>query len=73
MKRVRYLIFLSILRSIFVMVYRHSDDKSFVKWLASFKSAINISVILANLIPNQASAVDLDINNNQPLLEKIVK
>jgi hypothetical protein len=55
------------------MVYRHSDDKSFVKWLASFKSAINISVILANLIPNQASAVDLDINNNQPLLEKIVK
>ena len=63
MKILRYLIFLSILSSI----YRHSDQKGFCRWRTSFKAAV---IIAASLVSESAEAQEFHLyeNNDQQVI-----
>ena len=65
-KILRYLIFISILSSIFFLIYRQSDQKGFRKWLISFRMAAFIAAILAALIPNPVEASETYRPSNSP-------
>jgi len=65
MKILKYILFLSILSSLFILVYRQSDKKGFRKWWISFRMAILIAATLAGLIPYNAEATD-NTNAIQP-------
>lgn len=51
MKILKYIIFISILSSLFFVIYRQSDKKSFYRWRISFKTAVLIAASVAGLIP----------------------
>ena len=58
MKILKYIIFISILSSIFFIIYRQSDKEGFHKLWAALKLAAIIAGILAGLIPTSANAKD---------------
>ena len=66
MKFLRYLIFISILSSIFFLIYRQSDQKGFRKYWISFRMAAFIASILAGLIPNPVEASETYRTSNSP-------
>ena len=51
MKIFKYIIFISILISLFFVIYRQSDKKGFSRWRISFKTAVLIAASVAGLIP----------------------
>ena len=60
-------IFLSILGSIFIVLYRNSENKGFRRWWTSFKMAVLIAGILASLIPNSTEAIEPYGTNPNPI------
>jgi hypothetical protein len=72
MKILRYLIFLSILSSIFFAIYRQSDQKGFRRWLISFKAAVLFAASAAGLIPLNTEAIESPGNNNQVYQERLL-
>ena len=64
MKILRYLVFFSILSGSFFVIYRHSDDKGFRKWLIVFKIAAIIAASAAGLISANPEATEPSGNNN---------
>jgi len=72
MKIVKYIIFLSIFGSIFIILYRNCDNKGFRRWWICFKMTIFIAGILAGLIPNSTEAIEPYGKNPNPSIE-IVK
>ena len=72
MKIFRYLIFLSILCSIFFVIYQKCDEKGFRRWRTSFKTAIIFSAIAAGLIPVNIKAIEPTGNNNQVYQERLL-
>jgi len=68
MKILKYIIFISILSSLFFVIYRQSDEKGFRKWWTSFRMA----AILAGLIPTSTEAVKPSVNNNQVYHERLL-
>jgi hypothetical protein len=72
MKILRYLIFLSILSSIFFVIYRQSDQKGFRRWLISFKAAVLFAASAAGLIPLNTEAIESPGNNNQVYQERLL-
>ena len=70
MKILRYLIFLSILSSIFFVIYRQSDQKGFRRWLISFKAAVLFAASAAGLIPLNTEAIEPHVSNNSPSIER---
>lgn len=69
MKTFRYLIFLSILSSLFFVIYRQSDQKAFRRWRTSFKTA---AIIAAGLIPVNKEAMEPPGNHNQVYQERLL-
>lgn len=63
MKNFRYLIFISILSSVFVGLYRQSEKTGFRRFWTSFKGATVIAAILAGLLPNPAP---MEASENRP-------
>ena len=63
MKILKYIIFISILSSLFFVIYRQSDEKSFRRWWASLKMAALAAAILAGLIPTRTKAIKPSVNN----------
>ena len=72
MKLLKYAIFLSTLGSIFLVIYRKSDDIGFRRWWTSIRTAVLIAAILAGLIPNCVGAIEPTGNNNQVYHERLV-
>ena len=73
MKIFRYILFLSILSSLFIRLYRQSDKKGFRKWWLSFRMAAVIAAILAGLIPNPVEASEnLPSTSNLSSIERLV-
>ncbi len=72
MKILRYLIFLSILSSIFFVIYQQSDQKGFRRWLISFKAADLFAASAAGLIPLNTEAIESPGNNNQVYQERLL-
>jgi hypothetical protein len=72
MKILRYLIFLSILSSIFFVIYRQSDRKGFRRWLISFKAVVLFAASGAGLIPLNTEAIESPGNNNQVYQERLL-
>jgi len=72
MKILRYIMFLSVLCSIFFVIYRQSDKKGFRRWRTSFKTAIIFSAIAAGLIPVNQEAIEPLGNNNQVYQERLL-
>jgi len=72
MKFLRYIIFLSILCSIFFLIYRQSDKKGFRRWRTSFKTAIIFSAIAAGFIRVNPEAIEPLGNNNQVYQERLL-
>jgi len=56
MKLFKFIFFLSILGSIFLVIYTQSDDKSLRRWWRSFKIAVLLAAIATGLIPYNAEA-----------------
>jgi hypothetical protein len=71
MKILKYIIFVSILSSLFFLVYRQSDKTGFRRWWMSFKMSAFIAAILAGLIPSNVEAIELDVPNNSPSIETV--
>jgi len=72
MKILRYIIFLSILSSIFFVIYRQSDEKGFRRWWISFKTAVLFAASVAGLIPLNTEAIESPGNNNQVYQERLL-
>lgn len=74
MKILKYILFLSILSSLFLLVYRQSDKKGFRKWWISFRMAAFMAAILAGLIPNpvEASETYTPSTSNSSSIERLV-
>lgn len=70
MKLVKYIIFLSFLGSIFLILYRNSENKGLRRCLTSLKMAVFITAILAGLIPGNAEAVEPYGTNKNPSIER---
>jgi len=70
MKILRYLIFLSILSSLFFVIYQQSDQKGFRRWLISFKAAVLFAASAAGLIPLNTEAIEPHVSNNSPSIER---
>lgn len=68
----KYIIFISILSSLFFVIYRQSDDKGFRKWWTSFRMAAFVAAILAGLIPTSTEAIKPSGNNNQVYHERLL-
>lgn len=66
MKILKYRIFLSILGSIFIILYYNSENKGLCRWWTCFRMAVVIASILAGLIPNSADAIESYVPNNSP-------
>ena len=64
MKILKYIIFISILSSLFFVIYRQSDKKGFRRWQISFKTAVLIAASVAGLIPVNSEAIEPPGNNN---------
>jgi hypothetical protein len=72
MKILKYIIFVFILSSLFFLVYRQSDKAGFHKWWMCFKIATFIAAILAELIPSNVGAIELDVPNNSPPIKTVL-
>ena len=74
MKILKLILFLSILSSLFLLVYRQSDKKGFRKWWISFRMAAFMAAILAGLIPNPVEAIETYIpsTSNKSSIERVV-
>jgi hypothetical protein len=73
MKILKYIIFLSILSSVFLVIYRQSDEKGFRRLWVSIQMSILIAATLAGLIPYNAEAT-YSTNATQPVvIERIVE
>ena len=72
MKILKYIVFLSILTSIFFLIYRQSDQKGLRKLWISFKIVVLVAAIVAGLIPANTEAVELDRNNHQVYQERLL-
>jgi hypothetical protein len=72
MRIFKYIVFISILSSIFLVIYSQSDKKGFRRWWTSFKTAIIFSAIAAGLIPVNPEAIEPPGNNNQVYQERLL-
>jgi hypothetical protein len=72
MRIFKYIVFISILSSIFFVIYRQSDKKGFRRWWTSFKTAIIFSAIAASLSPVNPEAIEPPGNNNQVYQERLL-
>jgi hypothetical protein len=72
MKLLKFLIFLSILGSIFLIVYRNSDNKGLRRLWISFRIAIVIAASLASLSSKGAEATESSVSNSQVVHERLV-
>ena len=72
MKILKYIIFISILRSLFFVIYYQSDERGFRKWWTSFRMAAFMAAILAGLIPTSTEAIKPSVNNNQVYHERLL-
>jgi hypothetical protein len=66
----KYIIFLSILSSLFFVIYRLSHEKGFRRWWASLKLATIIATSLAGLILSPVEAVEPPVPNLNPSIER---
>jgi len=73
MKLLKFITFLSILGSIFIVIYRQSDEKGLRTWWKSFKIAVLVAAIAAGLIPNRVEASEPYVSNNQFSIERVLK
>ena len=75
MKTLRYIIFISILSTIFLVIYRQSDKKGLNRLWVSIRIAIFLAAIHAGLIPSRVQASENDFPNNSSLtpIERNVK
>ena len=64
--------FLSILGSIFLVIYRQSYDKGLGRWWRSFKIAVLAAAIAAGLIPNSTKVIEPCVPNNPPSIERLL-
>jgi hypothetical protein len=72
-KILKYIIFLSILNSVFLVIYRQSDEKDFRRLWVSIQMSILIAATLAGLIPYNAEAT-YSTNATQPvIIERVVE
>jgi len=69
MKLLKYLIFLSILSSSFIVIYRQFDIKGFRRWWICFKIAVFIAAVLSGLILPSTEAVEKKLLNFYKLLK----
>jgi len=60
MKILKYIIFISILSSLFFVIYRQSDAKGFRRWWISLKMAVLIASILTGLVSESAEAQEFN-------------
>ena len=67
MKTLRYIIFISILSSIFLVIYRQSDKKGLNRLWVSIRIAVFLAAIQAGLIPGRVQASENDFPNNSSL------
>jgi hypothetical protein len=72
MRIFKYIVFISILSSIFFVIYRQSDKKGFRRWWTSFKTAIIFSAIAASLSPVNPEVIEPPGNNNQVYQERLL-
>ena len=72
MKIFKYIVFISVLSSIFFGIYRQSDEKGLRKLWISFKIAVLIAAIVAGLIPANTEAIEPTGNNNQIYQERLL-
>ena len=70
MKILKYIIFLSILSSLFFIIYRQSHEKGFRRWWASLKMAAILAAILAGLIPSPVETIEPHVSHNSPSIER---
>ncbi len=73
MKLVKYIIFLFSLGGIFLVFYRNCDKKGFRRLYVSIKMAILIAATLADLIAENAEAVEPYGTNINPSIERLLK
>ena len=64
--------FLSILSGLFLVIYHQSDDKGLGRWWRSFKISILAAAIGAGLIPPSTEAIEPDVSNNSPSIERVI-
>jgi hypothetical protein len=72
MKIFKFITFLAILGGIFLIIYRNSDHKGLRKLWTSFKIAVLVSAIAAGLIFLSAEAIEPDVSNNSPSIERVL-
>jgi hypothetical protein len=72
MKLLKFVIFLSSLASIFILVYRNSDNKGLRRLRISFRTAIVIASSLASLSSKGAEATEFSVSNSQVVHERLV-
>ena len=65
MKILKYIIFISILTSLFFVIYSQSDNKGFCRWYIYFKVLVLLAASIASLIPINTQAIEPTRNNNQ--------
>ena len=75
MRILRYIIFLSILSSIFVVIYSSSNERGFRRLRVSIKMALFTAATLAGLIPVRVQASENDSPYNLSLtpIERNIK
>ena len=71
MKFLKYIVFLSILISIFFVIYPQSNEKGFHKWYRPFKIAVLIAVSGAGLLLANTEVMLASGNNNQVYQERL--
>jgi hypothetical protein len=72
MKIFKYILFISILSSLFIVVYAQSDKKGFGRLWISLKMAALIAAILAGLIPASTEGIETYGNNDQVYQERLL-
>ena len=78
MKILRYVLFISILVSLFFIIYNQTNNnkKSFGKWSAALKTTFFVAAILAGLIPTRAGLTptfpETFGNSNQAFHERLI-
>lgn len=73
MKRLKYIIFLSILSGTFFVIYRHSDERGFRRrWYGSLQTAVLIALHVAGLIPVNTETIGPPEKNTQIYQERVL-
>ena len=72
MKILKYIIFISMLSSLFFVIYRQSDKNGFRRWRISFKTSVLIAASVAGLIPVNPEAIKPPGNNNPVYQERLI-